>query len=243
MFRNSTRCRRGWALGVAACALAAGCAAHTGGQATQGALEALRAPPPEGTPSVGGRVGRDVTEGALAEIASPDGLASVAMVVDAAVTRSMEAALRGPEAHGRYDGAPAARSLVERMSRDAAAAFATGFSEELERALGPDGRGPLAASVNATVAHMSGAAMQGARGELGGLFEGCEGGDRRACVEQGVRALGKAAAQGFVEGVVGSGAWPLAALAFVAGILGTLGVTATWRLLRAGRPEPRKAHP
>jgi hypothetical protein len=242
MVRKRMRRRREWVV-VVACALVAGCAAHTGGKATEGALEAIRAPPPEGTPSFGGRVGRDMTEGGLAEIASPEGLTSVATVVDAAVTRAMEAALRGPDVHGRYDGAPAARSLVDRMARDGAAAFATGFSEELQRALGPDGRGPLAASVSGTVAQMSGAVMQGARGELDGLFEGCEGGDRRACVERDVRALGKAAAQGFVEGVVGSGALPLAALAFVAGILLTLGVTATWRLVRAGRPEPRKAHP
>jgi hypothetical protein len=222
--------------------LAAGCASRAGERAGEGAVEALRAPPPPGAPIASERLGRYATEGALAELTSPEGLASLATVVDASVTRSLEAALRAPHVQGR-GGALPARSLVARMAHESAAAFGAAFTEELQRALGPDGRGPLARSMDATAARVSGSAAAGLRGELDDLFPGCAGEDRPACVEAGVRSLGRAAAAGFVEGVVASAAWPLAALAVLAGAVLTLVVQGAFGLLRRHRhPERGEAH-
>lgn len=223
--------------------LGGACAARTGGKATEGALEAIRAEPPPGQPRLGERVGRDTTKGALDTLVSPEGIASISTLVEATVTRSLDAALREPHAQGRVGGrAGRSLSLLERASRDSAAAFGAAFSEELRRELGPDGRGPLATSLGATAAEVSGSAVQGVREGLDGLFPGCESGDRRACLETGVRSLGKAAAAGFVEGIVESGSWALVALAFLVGVAAVLLAQVTARLLRRRPPEPREAH-
>jgi hypothetical protein len=130
------------------------------------------------------------------------------------------------------------------MSRDSAAAFGQAFADELRLALGPDGSGPLATSLGATAAQVSSSVVRGARGELDSLFPGCEGPDRRACVEMGVRSLGKAAAAGFVEGVVESASWAVVALAFLVGVAAVLAAQASVRLLRRRPPERRReAHP
>jgi hypothetical protein len=227
---------------LAAAWLGAACAQHAGGRATQGAIEVLREEPPPGTPVFGVRVGRTTTEGALAELTSPEGLSSISTVVEAAVTHSLEAALRPPPAVQGRAGGPPVRSLLGRVSSDSAAAFAAAFAAELQRDLGPDGRGPLAASLGATAAQISGSAVQGARGELPDLFPGCEGQDRRACLETGVRSLGKAAATGFMEGIAETAAWPLLGLAFLLGIVAILVAQGVGRLLR--RPAARReAHP
>lgn len=225
--------------------LGGACAAHTGGRATEGALVAIREEPPAGQPRFGERVGRDTTRGALETLASPEGIASISAVMEATVTRSLDAALRAPQVQGRVGGrAGAGRSfsLLERASRDSAAAFGAAFSEELRRELGPDGRGPLATSLGATAAEVSGSAVQGVREGLDGLFPGCESGDRRACLETGVRSLGKAAAAGFVEGIVESGSWAVVALAFLVGVAAVLLAQVTARLLRRRPAEQREAH-
>ncbi len=228
---------------LAAAPLAGACASRAGGKATEGALEALRTEPPEGQPRLAERLGRFTTEGALTELSSPEGLDRISAVVDATVTRSLEAALRSPPAaQGRRGGGPP-RSLVDRMARDSATAFGAAFSDALQRALGPDGRGPLAVSLGATVGQVSGSAVRGARGELDDLFPGCDVADRRTCVEAEVRSLGRAAAAGFMEGILGAAAWPVAALAFTFGVAAALVLGGTWRLLRRPRhPERREAH-
>jgi hypothetical protein len=135
--------------------------------------------------------------------------------------------------------------LVERMSRDSAAALGAGLSDQLVLELGPNGRGPLATSIGAAVAEASRSAVRGARGELEDMFAGCEGGDRDACVDAKVRSLGRAAAAGFVEGVVGSMAWAVVAVAFLVGVATSLVVGATlrgWQRSRP-RPRPREVHP
>ncbi len=225
--------------------LGAACASRAGGKTTEGALQAFRAPPPEGTPSVPERVGRETAGGALSQLASPEGLDRISTVVDATVTRSLEAALRAPPlVHGRGGRGPArSLSLVDRMAHDSAAAFGAAFSDELEHALGPDGRGPLAMSLGATAAQVSGSAVQGVRGELDALLPRCEGEDRRACVEAGVRSLGRAAAAGFVEGIVGSAAWAVGAFAFLVGVVAVLVVQGAVGLVRRRHPERREAHP
>jgi hypothetical protein len=235
--------RRRSLLVLATAWLGAACAQHAGGRATQGAIDVLREEPPPGAPVFGIRVGRTTTEGALAELTSPEGLSSVSTVVEAAVTHSLEAALRPPPSVQGRAGGPPVRSLLGRVSGDSAAAFAAAFAEALRRDLGPDGRGPLAASLGATAAQISGAAVQGARGELPALFPGCEGQDRRACLELGVRSLGKAAAMGFVEGIAQSGAWAVLGLAFLLGVAVVLVAQGLGRLLRRRPAAHREAHP
>jgi hypothetical protein len=228
---------------LAAAPLLGACASRAGGKATEGALEALRTPPAEGEPRIAEVLGRYTAEGALGELSSPRGLDRIATVVDATVTRSLEAALRSSTAApGRGGGSPAP-SLVDRMARDSAASFAAAFSDALQRALGPDGRGPLAVSLGATVGQVSGSAVRGARGELDDLFPGCDVEDRRACLESEVKSLGRAAASGFMEGIFGSAAWPVLALAFLVGVAAALVMGGTWRLLRRQRhAEAREAH-
>jgi hypothetical protein len=222
------------------------CAHRAGGRATEGALAAARAPPPEGTQSIAERVGRDTTSAALATLSSPEGISSVATIVDATVTHSLEAALRAPAgapgAQGRRGLAPG-RSLVDRLAHDSATAFVAAFSTELESALGPDGQGPLAASVDAAVARASGSAVQGIRDQLADLFPGCTGEDRGKCVEAGVRSLGRAAAAGFVEGVIERLAWPLAILFVLLGVVLALAAQGAFGLARRRQPERREAHP
>jgi hypothetical protein len=214
-------------------------------RATTSALEAFREPLPEGTPGVGLRVGRETMEGALGTLSSPQGLERLATIMDATITRSLEAALRDPAAGlpGRRGGHPRALSFVGRIARDSGTAFGDAFALELRSALGPDGRGPLAESLRATTAQVSGSAVAGARGELEDLFPACTDVDRQACVERQVRSLGRAAAAGFVDGIVRS-AVPAVAIAFLLGVLVTLGVRAIWRLLHHPPPAaPREAHP
>lgn len=230
-------------LSLAVGSLAVGCAAHTSGRATEGALEAIRAPPPEGTPVLAERVGRETTEAALTALTSPQGLERISAIVDAAVSRSFDAALRAPASVSGRPGRPGS-SLVEWMARDSASAFGEALSLELERGLGPDGRGPLAASLGATAARVSGSAVQGVRSELGDLLAGCGSEDRRACLEAEMRSLGRAASAGFVEGLAGSLAWPVLGLAFVLGAALVVVVQAAWGLARRhASPQRREAHP
>jgi hypothetical protein len=228
---------------VVTAALVAACAHHQGGQATQGALEAFRTEPPEGSHRPAERIGRETTEGMLNQLTSPEGLASVSKVVDAAVTRSLEAALGGYGGPGERR-AGRAPSLVDRMARDSAAGFSAGFTEELRLAFGPDGRGPLAESLSATAGEAARSAVRGVGGELGDLFPGCRGEDRQACAEAAVRSLGRAAAAGFVDGIVGSAAWPMAAgLGFLLGVAAILALQGTARILRRRPAQRREAHP
>jgi len=215
---------------MAIASLAGACAAHTSGKATEAALEELRAPPPEGTPVLAERVGRETTDAALKVLASPEGLERISAIVDATVARSFDTALRAMSDAGRAGGP--GRSLVDSMARESASVFGEALSLELERELGPDGRGPLASSLGATASHVSGSAMHGARSELGDPFAGCQGEDRRACLEAEVRSLGRAASAGFVEGLAGSLAWPALGLAFVLGAALVVVAQAAWGLAR-----------
>jgi hypothetical protein len=227
---------------MAIASLAGGCAAHTSGKATEAALEELRAAPPEGTPILAERVGRETTDAALKVLASPEGLQRISAIVDATVTHSLDSVLRAASDADRTGGP--GHSLVDSMARDSASAFGEALSLELERGLGPDGRGPLAASLGATASHVSGSAVQGVRSELGDLFAGCGGEDRRACLEAEVRSLGRAASAGFVEGLAGSLAWPVLGLAFVLGAALVVVAQAAWGLARRhAPPRRREVHP
>jgi hypothetical protein len=219
-----------------------------GNQAAVGAVEAIRSapPPPEGQQRLAERVGQDTATGALSVLSSDQGLERLSKIVEVSVTRSFEAALRAPPSAspaqpgggpGRVRGRVHARSVVEQLASESASAASDALSIQLQRALGPDGRGPLAESLSATAANVSGAAARGARGELNGLFLGCANGDR-ACVEAGVRSLGRAAASGFVEGILGSVAWLALLVAFVVGLLVAVAVSGTWRLV--GRTRQRR---
>jgi hypothetical protein len=230
-------------LALAAGWLGAACAEHAGGKAAEGALEKFREPPPEGTPRVAERLGREATEGALGELTSPEGLASISRILEETFTRSMQAALRAPGVRGRAGAGPGG-SLVGRVSHDSAAAFGAGLSEELQRELGADGNGPLGASLGAVAAQVSSSAVQGARGELSGLLPECAGPDRRACLEAGARSLGRAAAVGFVEGVVDTVAWPVLGLVFLVGVFSVLLAQGASLVLRRRHPPSRReAHP
>jgi hypothetical protein len=225
---------------VSAVLLLGGCASRTGGRATEGALEAIRAPPPEGTPRVADRIARETTQGALGELTSPRGLAQISTVMDTAVTRSLDAALRT----GEGPSGVASRLLLQRTARDLATASGAAFSAEIQRALGPDGRGPLATSLGATAENVSGSVMRGAQGELGPLFPQCAGEDRRVCLEAEVRSLGRAASAGFMEGIASSMAWPTLALAFAVGVAFSVLLGFTWSLFHRSRrlpPERREA--
>ena len=124
---------------------------------------------------IGERVGRETTGGALGELASPEGLDRISTVVDATVTRSLEAALRAPAAvHGRRGGGPGL-SLVDRLSRDSAAAIGAALSAELQAARSaPTGTARLRRAWGRRSGGISGSAVRGAGGELDELFPGCE---------------------------------------------------------------------
>jgi hypothetical protein len=204
--------------------------------------EALRQPPPPGQETLAQRVGHDTATGALDMLSSDEGLSQLSKIVETSVARSFEAALRVPHgsaaagpglAHGRRGG-PGPRSVVERIAGDSATAASAAMTLELQRALGPDGHGPLADSLSATAEQVSGAAARGARTELGGLFPGCPQGDR-ACIEAGIQSFGRAAASGFVEGLLGSARWLALVLAFLVGLLVAAAVRGAARLVRSRR--------
>jgi hypothetical protein len=229
----------------AAAPLGVACSAHGSGKgATQGVTAAIREEPPEGQLRIAEIVGTYTTKGALDRLSSPEGAEQLETLVARTVTRSLEAALRAPPGVQGRGGYAVPRSLVDRVAYDSATAVSSAISVQLERALGPNGRGPLAASLGETAAQVSGSAVRGARDELGDFFPGCDVADRRACLEAEVRSLGRAAATGFVEGIARSAAWPLLALAFAVGVVATLVVGGVRRLLREHRHlEPRGAHP
>jgi hypothetical protein len=229
---------------------APGCAHRAGGRATQGALEALRAPPPEDEPHAAEVLGRFAVEGALNELTSEDGSDKLRRLIDA-TTRDFFAVALGPPAIAARTGGSATTdtvggggSYVAQLSHVSAAAFGAAVSAEIRRQLGQDGNGPLARSIGATAGRVSGSVVNGIDEELTAMFPGCNGIARGACLQAVARDLGAAASEGFVDGLLRAAAWRILVLAFVLGVVAALAGQATWALLRRawrGPPARREA--
>jgi hypothetical protein len=223
--------------------LAGGCAERAGSGAASGAVQALREAPADPNQRVAVRIGSDTAEGTLGKLSSPEGVASISKIVDAAVAQSLATVLQHPAVAGRRGGGMG-RSPIARMGGDVGAGFTDALTRGMEDALGPDGRGPLATSLEETASLLSASAVRGVREGLGGaLLSGCAL-DDRPCLEAAARSLGRAASTGFVEGLVSTAALPALALAFVLGVVVALLARSLLGSERRHRPpEHREAHP
>jgi hypothetical protein len=109
--------------------------------------------------------------------------------------------------------------------------------ESLHRELA-GGEGRLARDVAATAEGISAAALRGAERQLDELLAGCEGLDRRACLEREARAVGREASGGLVDGLLSARAFLAVAALCAVAALAILLVRTGWRaLVREARPR------
>jgi hypothetical protein len=111
------------------------------------------------------------------------------------------------------------------------------LTRQLERALGPDGEGPLGRSLAATTQRVTAAAIEAWTAQLEGALVPCrDAPDRARCLEEHVFALSRAAGHGFTRGV-GDGlpAFGWAALGFALGLVVALVLFGSWSAIAARR--------
>jgi hypothetical protein len=128
------------------------------------------------------------------------------------------------------------RAVAAELSRELARSATEGVHNELLRALGPDGQGPLGQAIGGAVFRATQAAV----------FPECNGANRAACIHGQVQALAQVAAVGMMQGVRERLGLAALLLAFAAGALFALTALATWTTLRTRRrllASPRRPLP
>jgi hypothetical protein len=188
--------------GVGSCLGVIGCAHHTGHQATSGALHSF-----------------------AEEVGSEDeaGDRPIKVITGRAVDAAFEH-LGSPENLAQL------RVVMAMAAREAGASMTAAVTKRLIADLGPDGRGPLAASLTTTIENAAGAATAGAFSRL----LACRA-DDAACLDRRVGELSRRSASFFVRGLKDElGPLPLL-LAFLAGVVATVAAILTVDLLRGRR--------
>jgi hypothetical protein len=108
---------------------------------------------------------------------------------------------------------------------------------DLQRAFA-GGEGPLAKDLAATGDRILAAAVRGMDRQLDEQLAGCEGLDRRACLQREARALGREASAGLADGLLSPRAVLAVTVLCAVGALAILLVRAAWRALFR-EPRPR----
>jgi hypothetical protein len=131
---------------------------------------------------------------------------------------------------------------LERIGRAVDAATNQALDDFHRELAGGEGR--LARDLAATAEGISAAALRGAQRQLDELLAGCEGLDRRACLERDARAIGREASAGIVDGLLSARAFLAVAALCAVAALAILLVRAAWRVLvpePPARPSRREA--
>ncbi|HYO57254.1 hypothetical protein, partial [Archangium sp.] len=243
-------------LGLTACATSA---RQIGEASTEGAIDALseqKKEPGEGVTSISREAAEEVTKGLLDALSAPEQVMQMRQFVDALVSQSLRSAagggVPGPGAGSSGNmggggtgvgpgvggagpvGGGAGMGSVSGLTGDVTRALGM----ELERLLGPDGKGPLAQSLAATAGQVATSMIQQSRDELGTLFPECAGlggTAARACMEERVAQLGAAFSRGATVGVRQALQPWLFLLAFGGGLLVGLLVFLGWSAARVNR--------
>ena len=188
------------------------------------------------------RIGQKAAEGAMksmrAEAANPTGTPPSQIAAQHVVKGAINA-LDDPEQQARIQKmvSEAVAAVTRTMVEDASA--------ELVAQLGPDGSGPLAASLSQTgqrvSASVAGGVVGGVSAELAtALLPECNGPNRAACLQQRLQETTRTTAASFSKGVRDSIGWQFLLLAFVLGAGG--GALGSWLWsLRVARRSWRTA--
>lgn len=188
------------------------------------------------------RIGQKAAEGAMKtmreEAANPTGTPAAELAAERAVNGAINA----------LDD-PAQQARIQKMVSEAVAAVTRTMVEdasaELVAQLGPDGSGPLAASLSQTgqrvSASVAGGVVGGVSAELAtALVPECNGPNRAACLQQRLQEATRSTAASFSKGVRDSIGWQFLLLAFVLGAAG--GALGSWLWsLRVARRSWRTA--
>jgi hypothetical protein len=174
------------------------------------------------TSCAGHRMGSTATAGALDEIRrQKSDIPPEQQITRIAAERAVEGALDTVDEPERREQMQELATLIASSAADAAV---RDFARRMVIELGPEGEGPLAASLTGTGERISAAVVSSARAELAGMFPGCEGPDPFDCIEKRVERMTRSAGAGFAAGMRDSLGWPFLILAaflgFLAGILG-----------------------
>jgi len=135
---------------------------------------------------------------------------------------------------------PEQREAIRRIVAEAVSVATTtairGATHELIAELGPDGNGPLAASLSRTSERVSASAVGGVGDQLAGLVPECDGPDRLQCIERRLQQTARTTAASFTSGVKDSIGWQLLLAVFGLGACG--GILGAW--LWSVRPVRRR---
>ena len=187
------------------------------------------------------RIGQKAAEGALKsmreEVNNPTG-PSPSQLAGERMTKGVINALDDPEQQARIQKmvSQAVAAVTRTMVEDASA--------ELVAQLGPDGRGPLTASLSEATERIYNSAAAGLAGgvgsQLASLVPECSGPDRSACLQRRLQETTRSTAASFSKGVRDSIGWQFLLLAFMLGAVG--GALGSWLLsLRVSRRSWRTA--
>jgi hypothetical protein len=164
--------------------------------------------------------------GLLAEPLTPAERANLHLLVESTVQPAMQGLVSGEAGAGAPGTGLSAGMLtppgmapMEELGAQLARGFARELTSQLAQQLGPDGKGPLGQGMAGAARNVASASIDGVREELPMLFPECRGTDRAACLQERLRQLSAATTAGAVQGFTAHLDLPLAALAFVAGLL------------------------
>jgi hypothetical protein len=202
-----------WAAPVLVALAALGCARQAGSRAAGGAMDTVRekveqeaAPGEAPMQTIAGRA----VDGAITHLTSPQNVAAVQRVVQAATSQAVKSALDAASQPVLGTGIGRVELLVEETTT----ALRTSLSEGLVSDLGRDGHGPLGASLSATARNAAASATDGA---LVRLLPTCTA-DDPDCLDRRLAELSYDAAAGFMRGVRDSIEVGALIAAFLAGL-------------------------
>jgi hypothetical protein len=167
------------------------------------------------------RMGARATSGMMDEIRRQKELGPSEQISTVAAGRAVGGAL---DELGEPERREQIQSLAAVVAAAAADAAVRDFARRMVVELGPDGEGPLAASISGTGERISAAVIGGARAELAGVFPDCQGPDTLDCIEKRLERMTRSAGAGFATGVRDAIGWPLLILVGLLGlVIGALG--------------------
>jgi hypothetical protein len=216
--------------------LAPACAHRAGRQATEGMLAELEeqqatrtGPPPSKI------IAQNTIDGVMTGLDTPEQQARIQRLVSlavAAATKTMAEDLSGQLA-------AATQAMADTMSNQLSGVtkrVVEDASDQLMEELGPDGSGPLAASLAQAGQRVSASVASGVvsgvtdrmGAELAALAPECTGPNRADCIEQRLQLMTRRTAASFTKGIHETIGWQLLVVAFALGAAG--GVLASWLL-------------
>lgn len=173
--------------------------------------------------------GARAVEGAVSALDAPAQREAIQSLIKDAVAVATATAIEETTKHIQDTVAVATATAVEEATRN------------LIAELGPEGRGPLGASLARTSEQVSAAAVGGIGAELAGLLPECNGPDRMECIDRRLQQTARTTAASFTSGVKESLGWQLLLVMFMLGAAGGVLGAWLWSLRPVRRREFRTA--